>query len=91
VVFFAVRILSIEKFLLFLHDYSGAVFLQPSNRFDPTTVRLIITQATPHQAPVIDSDSYVVDFYSRVNKYWKNEWNNSLQHLVVLSLAGGDR
>ncbi|CAF0933696.1 unnamed protein product [Rotaria sordida] len=68
-----------------------AVFLQPSNRFNPNTVRLIITQATPHQAPVIHSDSYVIDFYSRVNEYWKNEWNNSLKHLVLLSLAGGDR
>jgi hypothetical protein len=69
----------------------GAVFLQPSDRFNPNTVRLIITQATPHQAPVIHSDSYVIDFYSRVNNYWKNQWNNSLKHLVLLSLAGGDR
>jgi hypothetical protein len=65
--------------------------LQPSDRFNPDTVRLIITQATPHQAPVIHSDSHVVDFYSRVNQYWKKEWNHSLKHLVLLSLAGGDR
>ncbi|CAF0734942.1 unnamed protein product [Adineta steineri] len=70
---------------------SRAVFLQPSKRFDPNTVRLIITQATPHQAPVIHSDNNVIEFYSRVNNYWKNEWNNSLQHLVLVSLAGGDR
>ncbi|CAF0811000.1 unnamed protein product [Rotaria sp. Silwood1] len=70
---------------------SRAVFLQPLSRFNPNTVRLIITQATPHQAPVIHSDSYVVNFYSRVNEYWKNEWNNSLKHLVLVSLAGGDR
>ncbi|CAF1364230.1 unnamed protein product [Adineta ricciae] len=70
---------------------SRAVFLQPSDRFNPNTVRLIITQATPHQAPVIHSDRYVIDFYSRVNQYWKNEWNNSLQHVVLVSLAGGDR
>ncbi|CAF4044047.1 unnamed protein product [Rotaria sp. Silwood2] len=70
---------------------SRAVFLQPSSRFNPNTVRLIITQATPHQAPVIHSDSYVIKFYSRVNEYWKNEWNNSLKHLVLVSLAGGDR
>ena len=54
-------------------------------------MRLIITQATPHQAPVIHSDRYVIDFYSRVNQYWKNEWNNTLQHVVLVSLAGGDR
>jgi glycosylphosphatidylinositol deacylase len=69
----------------------GAVFLQPSDRFNPNTVRLIITQATPHQAPVIHADSYIIDFYSRVNKYWRNQWNKSLQHLVLVSLAGGDR
>lgn len=67
------------------------MFLQPASRFDANTVRLVITQATPHQAPVIHSDSYVVNFYSRVNQYWKDEWNKSLQHLVLLSLAGGDR
>ncbi|UJR36520.1 hypothetical protein I4U23_029241 [Adineta vaga] len=70
---------------------SRAVFTLPSNLFDPNTVRLIITQATPHQAPVIHSDSYVMNFYSRVNQYWKDEWNNSLQHIILVSLAGGDR
>ncbi|CAM2698748.1 unnamed protein product [Rotaria socialis] len=70
---------------------SRAVFLQPPDRFDPNTVRLIITQATPHQAAVIHADSYIMNFYSRVNQYWKDEWNNSLKHLTLLSLAGGDR
>ena len=69
----------------------GAVFLQSSDRFDPNSVRLIITQATPHQAPVIHFDGYIMKFHSRVNEYWKNEWNNSLKHLVLLSIAGGDR
>lgn len=58
---------------------------------DSSLVRLIITQATPHQAPVIHSDSYVLDFYRRVNEHWRTEWNQTLKHLVVLSLAGGDR
>ena len=71
--------------------FLGAVFLQPSDRFNPKTVLLLITQATPHQAPVIHSDSYIMDFYSRVNQYWINQWNHSLEHLVLVSLAGGDR
>ncbi|CAF4427566.1 unnamed protein product, partial [Rotaria magnacalcarata] len=31
-----------------------------------------------------------MNFYSRVNQYWKDEWNNSLKYLTLLSLAGGD-
>lgn len=67
---------------------SRAIFIKS---IDPSLVRLIITQATPHQAPVIHSDSYVLDFYHRVNEHWRTEWNQTLKHLVVLSLAGGDR
>jgi GPI inositol-deacylase len=58
---------------------------------DPNIVRLIITQATPHQAPVIHADSDVLKFYTRVNHYWRMHWNDSLKNLIVVSLAGGDR
>ena len=59
--------------------------------FDPSLVRLIITQATPHQSPVIHSDGDVLDFYQRVNHFWTKEWNQTLKDLVLLSLGGGDR
>ncbi|CAF1188717.1 unnamed protein product, partial [Didymodactylos carnosus] len=68
-----------------------AIFVESANIFDPSTVQIIITQATPHQAPVINYDSYLVQFYQNVNNYWKREWNNTLKHVVLLSLAGGDR
>ncbi|CAF1289706.1 unnamed protein product, partial [Didymodactylos carnosus] len=68
-----------------------AIFVESGNLFDQNTVKIIITQATPHQAPVINYDSYLVDFYQNINDYWKKEWNNTLKHIVLLSLAGGDR
>ena len=88
VVFWLVRYVCQKRCPRLLREILGAVF---TKSLDPKLVRLIITQATPHQAPVIHSDSDVRSFYARVNEYWRTEWNHSLQHLVLLSLAGGDR
>uniref|UniRef100_A0A4W3JIR9 GPI inositol-deacylase n=1 Tax=Callorhinchus milii TaxID=7868 RepID=A0A4W3JIR9_CALMI len=58
--------------------------------FDPTLISLIITQATPHIAPVLPLDSYLTDFYTAVNSYWiLNE--KDLRNVTILSVGGGFR
>ena len=66
-----------------------AVFTLP--KFDTNTVTTIITQATPHRAPVMSIDSYMVDMYNRVNDYWMSHVNTTLKYVTVLSTGGGFR
>ena len=58
--------------------------------FDHNLVNMIVTQATPHQTPVIAIDQYLVEFYDRVNSYWvRNE--SQLSDVTVFSSGGGYR
>ncbi|XP_039611917.1 GPI inositol-deacylase isoform X1 [Polypterus senegalus] len=65
-----------------------ALFLLP--KFNPNIINLIITQATPHQGPVLPLDSYITDFYRSVNNYWMDH-AVELQNVTVLSIGGGFR
>ncbi len=59
--------------------------------FDPKTVRLIITLATPHQ-PVILMDKNLRDFYHSVDTFWESEKrknSSKLENLTLVSIGGG--
>uniref|UniRef100_A0A8C1CI38 GPI inositol-deacylase n=1 Tax=Cyprinus carpio carpio TaxID=630221 RepID=A0A8C1CI38_CYPCA len=57
-------------------------------RFNPRLVSLIITQASPHQAPVLSLDPYILEFYSRVRHRWATS-AEELRNVSVLSVGGG--
>ncbi|XP_062862373.1 GPI inositol-deacylase [Trichomycterus rosablanca] len=65
-----------------------ALFSLP--RFNPHLVSLILTQASPHQAPVLSLDPYILDFYSSVGQHWKTG-GRDLHNVTVLSVGGGYR
>ncbi|XP_078083843.1 GPI inositol-deacylase [Mustelus asterias] len=65
-----------------------ALFTLPN--FKPTLISLIITQATPHVAPVLLVDSYLIDFYTTVNNYWILK-EKELRNITILSMGGGFR
>ncbi|XP_059822916.1 GPI inositol-deacylase isoform X2 [Hypanus sabinus] len=65
-----------------------ALFTLPN--FKSALISLIVTQATPHVAPVLLLDSYLIDFYSTVNNHWiLNE--KDLSNITILSVGGGFR
>ena len=66
-----------------------ALFTLPN--FDSKLVQTVITQATPHQSPVISLDATLADFYNNVNTYWKQHKNTTLKDVVVVSSGGGYR
>ncbi|KAM6934548.1 GPI inositol-deacylase [Xenentodon cancila] len=65
-----------------------ALFTLP--HFHPHLVSLIITQASPHRAPVLALDPYLLDFYFAVRQKWVNQ-ANKLRNITVLSIGGGYR
>ncbi|KAM6986217.1 LOW QUALITY PROTEIN: GPI inositol-deacylase [Aplochiton taeniatus] len=65
-----------------------ALFTLP--RFSPRLVSLIITQASPHLAPVLSLDTHLLEFYSAVKQRWVGR-GDSLQNVTVLSVGGGYR
>ncbi|XP_078684049.1 GPI inositol-deacylase-like [Branchiostoma floridae x Branchiostoma belcheri] len=67
-----------------------ALFTLPD--FDPSMVNTIITQATPHQSPVINADQYMADFYRTVNQYWQDGMSSGrLSHVTIASTGGAHR
>ncbi|XP_016325152.1 GPI inositol-deacylase-like isoform X1 [Sinocyclocheilus anshuiensis] len=56
--------------------------------FNPRLVSFIITQASPHQAPVLSLDPYILEFYSRVRHRWATSAED-LRNVTVLSVGGG--
>ena len=66
-----------------------ALFTLPG--FDSSLVHTIITQATPHQMPVVAIDPAIVDFYSNVNEFWKNNTSGFADKVTVVSTGGGFR
>ncbi|KAM9235042.1 GPI inositol-deacylase [Leptosomus discolor] len=58
--------------------------------FKPEFINLLITQATPHVAPVMPLDKYLTDFYTAVNNHWILKAQD-LRNLTTLSVAGGFR
>ncbi|XP_028291692.1 GPI inositol-deacylase [Gouania willdenowi] len=81
-----------QSVVLVGHSMGGvvarALFTLP--RFNTNLVRLIITQASPHLAPVLALDPYLLEFYSAVSKKWVNQ-ANKLRNVTVLSVGGGYR
>ncbi|XP_029566698.1 GPI inositol-deacylase isoform X1 [Salmo trutta] len=65
-----------------------ALFTLP--RFSPRLVSLIITQASPHQAPVLSLDTHLLEFYSAVRQRWVGRAED-LRNVTVLSVGGGYR
>ncbi|KAL2081141.1 hypothetical protein ACEWY4_022994 [Coilia grayii] len=65
-----------------------ALFTLP--RFNSRLVSLIITQASPHQAPVLPLDPYLLEFYSAVRRRWI-AGAQDLRNVTVLSVGGGYR
>ncbi|XP_028847097.1 GPI inositol-deacylase isoform X2 [Denticeps clupeoides] len=65
-----------------------ALFTLP--RFNPALVNLILTQASPHQAPVLPLDPHILDFYSAVRQRWITGAED-LRNVTVLSVGGGYR
>ncbi|KAK3758559.1 hypothetical protein RRG08_050999 [Elysia crispata] len=60
--------------------------------FDSAMVNTIITQATPHQKPVVSFDEDLHNYYKRVNGFWRSEGGQAdLRHVTVVSTGGGHR
>lgn len=55
--------------------------------FNPETVKVIITLATPH-TPVLLLDTYLNEYYAKVNNFWDN---NPPSNMSVVSVGGGPR
>lgn len=81
-----------QSVVLVGHSMGGvvarALFTLP--RFNTSLVSLIITQASPHLAPVLVLDPYLLDFYLAVRQKWVNQANR-LTNVTVLSVGGGHR
>ncbi|NWU91219.1 PGAP1 deacylase, partial [Upupa epops] len=74
------------------HSMGGLVAraLLTLKNFKPELINLLITQATPHVAPVMSLDEYLADFYAAVNNHWILKAQD-LRNLTTLSVAGGFR
>ncbi|NXK04774.1 PGAP1 deacylase, partial [Herpetotheres cachinnans] len=74
------------------HSMGGLVAraLLTLKNFKPELIKLLITQATPHVAPVMPLDKYLTDFYTAVNNHWILKAQD-LRNLTTLSVAGGFR
>ncbi|KAG8515625.1 GPI inositol-deacylase, partial [Galemys pyrenaicus] len=73
------------------HSMGGLVAraLLTLKNFKQDLISLLITQATPHVAPVMPLDRFITDFYMTVNNYWI--LNARHINLTTLSVAGGFR
>ncbi|XP_060033514.1 GPI inositol-deacylase isoform X2 [Erinaceus europaeus] len=73
------------------HSMGGLVAraLITLKNFKQDLINLLITQATPHVAPVMPLDHFITDFYLTVNNYWI--LNAGHINLTTLSIAGGFR
>ncbi|KAM7153019.1 GPI inositol-deacylase isoform 1-T1 [Macrochelys suwanniensis] len=74
------------------HSMGGLVAraLLTLKNFKPEFINLLITQATPHVAPVMPLDKYLTDFYTAVNNHWILKAQDA-RNLTILSVAGGFR
>uniref|UniRef100_A0A6J0TTT7 GPI inositol-deacylase n=1 Tax=Pogona vitticeps TaxID=103695 RepID=A0A6J0TTT7_9SAUR len=74
------------------HSMGGLVAraLLTLKHFKAELLNVLITQATPHAAPVMPLDQYLTDFYAVVNDNWI--WKaQEIKNLTTLSVAGGFR
>lgn len=73
------------------HSMGGLVAraLLTLKNFKQDLINLLVTQATPHVAPVMPLDRFITEFYMTVNNYWI--LNARHINLTTLSVAGGFR
>ncbi|XP_057614431.1 GPI inositol-deacylase [Chionomys nivalis] len=73
------------------HSMGGLVAraLLTLKNFKQDLINLLVTQATPHVAPVMPLDRFITEFYMTVNNYWILNARNI--NLTTLSVAGGFR
>uniref|UniRef100_A0A8C2QJI8 GPI inositol-deacylase n=1 Tax=Cricetulus griseus TaxID=10029 RepID=A0A8C2QJI8_CRIGR len=73
------------------HSMGGLVAraLLTLKNFKQDLINLLVTQATPHVAPVMPLDRFITEFYMTVNNYWI--LNAQHINLTTLSVAGGFR
>ncbi|XP_015268706.1 PREDICTED: GPI inositol-deacylase [Gekko japonicus] len=74
------------------HSMGGLVAraLLTLKNFKAELINVLVTQATPHIAPVMPLDQYLTDFYTAVNHHW-NLKAQDRANLTTLSVAGGFR
>ncbi|XP_063174114.1 GPI inositol-deacylase [Candoia aspera] len=74
------------------HSMGGLVAraLVTLKHFKPELLNFLVTQATPHVAPVLPLDQYITDFYKAVNCNWIQK-AQEIRNLTTLSVAGGFR
>ncbi|XP_053136263.1 GPI inositol-deacylase isoform X2 [Hemicordylus capensis] len=74
------------------HSMGGLVAraLLTLKNFKAELLTVVVTQATPHMAPVMPLDQYLTDFYTAVNHNWILK-AQEIRNLTTLSVAGGFR
>lgn len=74
------------------HSMGGLVAraLLTLKNFKVDLLNVLVTQATPHVAPVMPLDQYLTDFYTAVNRNWVLKARD-IRNLTTLSVAGGFR
>ncbi|XP_053217780.1 GPI inositol-deacylase [Podarcis raffonei] len=74
------------------HSMGGLVAraLLTLKNFKVELLNVLVTQATPHIAPVMPLDRYLTDFYRAVNQKWIQK-AKEIKNLTTLSVAGGFR
>nr|XP_056717338.1 GPI inositol-deacylase [Euleptes europaea] len=74
------------------HSMGGLVAraLLTLKNFKAELINVLVTQATPHIAPVMPLDRYLTDFYTAVNHHWSLKAQDRA-NLTTLSVAGGFR
>ncbi|KAK7067050.1 GPI inositol-deacylase [Halocaridina rubra] len=60
-----------------------------SQNITSSSLPLIISQATPHTRPVLNTDHHLKDFYEYVNTYWERERLSNLENTVLIAVGGG--
>lgn len=80
-----------QSVVLVAHSMGGmvarGVFALPN--FDPGTINVMYTLATPHLHPVISFDTHIASAYSSINSYWRENQNN-IMNVSIVSASGGD-
>ncbi|XP_077175477.1 GPI inositol-deacylase isoform X2 [Paroedura picta] len=74
------------------HSMGGLVArgLLTLKNFKTKLISILVTQATPHIAPVMPLDPYLTEFYTAVNHHW-NLKAPDRANLTTLSVVGGFR
>lgn len=79
------------------HSMGGVVArtLLTMPNYLPNSINTIVTLAAPHARPPVSFDGDIVRTYKGVNDYWRHAYSqklatdNPLQHVTLISIAGG--